>query len=90
MDYYIAEGTLEGGEAAEDAGEAFEPRGTGINKYVYWACNSPVGEWTQLPELKPQDIKEARGIKHSFTGNLNEKIFTNPFYFGTESLYLRA
>lgn len=26
----------------------------------------------------------------AFTGNLDNKIFTNPFYFGTEMVYLRA
>jgi len=26
----------------------------------------------------------------TFTGNLDHKIYTNPFYFGTENVYLRA
>ena len=58
-----------------------ENRGTGINRYVYWACNGPLGEWTQLPDLKPQDILNARVIKCSFTGDLNRQLYTNPFYF---------
>jgi radial spoke head protein 4/6 len=91
-DYYIAEGSLEGG-AAEGEGEPpadFEPRGTGVNKFVYWATNSPMDAWTQLPDLKPVDIINARSIKHSFSGNLDQKIFTNPFYDNTEKVYLRA
>jgi hypothetical protein len=51
-DYYIAEGVLEAG--GEDDGEKpanFEPRGTGVNQYVYWATNSPLEDWTQLADL---------------------------------------
>ena len=32
----------------------------------------------------------ARGIKHTFSGDLTRKIFTNPFYFQDEKVYLRA
>ena len=54
-DYFVAEGTLEAGEAAEgeEGGEPSEARGAGVNKNVYWATNSFVGEWTLLPDLKP-------------------------------------
>jgi hypothetical protein len=51
-DYYIAEGVLEAG--GDDDGEKpanFEPRGTGVNQYVYWATNSPLEDWTQLADL---------------------------------------
>lgn len=61
-----------------------------MNKFVYWAINSPMGEWTQLPDLKPKDIINARSIKYMFSGNLDAKIYTNPFYFGTEKIYLRS
>jgi len=67
-----------------------ESRGSGVNKFVYWACNGPMGVWTLLPDLKPIDIKNARAIKCNFSGNLDQKIFTNPFYFETEKVYLRA
>lgn len=43
-----------------------------------------------LPDLKPEDVDAARGIRAQFTGNLNEKIFTNPFFFKTEQFLLRA
>lgn len=89
-DYFIAEGTLDGGGEEGEADPENESRGTGVNKFVYWATNKPLGEWTQLPDLKRQDIINARGIKHIFSGNLDKKIFTNPFYFGTESIYLRV
>ena len=89
-DYYIAEGVVEAGGDEEGRAALAEPRGTGINKFVYWATNSPVGEWTQLPDLSPQDILNARQIRHTFTGDLNSKIYTNPFYFDKEKVYLRA
>ena len=44
-DYFIAEGILEkaeGEEGADASVDIAEPRGApGINKMVYWACNSP-------------------------------------------------
>ena len=47
-DYFIAEGTQEAGEPVEgeESTEVAEPRGQGVNKFVYWVCNSPLGEWT--------------------------------------------
>ena len=91
-DYYVAEGVLDAGEgdAEENPSEPVEPRGTGVNKYAYWVTNSPLGEWSMLPDLKPQDLRNARNIKFTFSGDLNRQIFTNPFYFETEKVYLRA
>lgn len=54
-------------------------------------CNSPAsGEWTALPDLTPEDIRAARNTKASFTGDLERKIITNPFFFKQEKHYLRA
>ena len=98
-DYYIVEGVIgasegEEGAAAEEGGapiEGMEARGTGINKFVYWVSNNPHSDkWIQLPDLKPNDIKNARSIKFTFSGDINRKIITNPFYFETEKTYLRA
>lgn len=64
--------------------EDAEARGAGVNMFVYWVCNGALGNadsWTQLPDLNPQDIKNARGIKYCISGNVNKKLFTNPFYF---------
>ena len=54
-DYFIAEGTLDAGEGegGDDGGEPVEARGVGVNKNVYWVTNGLVGEWNQLPDLKP-------------------------------------
>ena len=67
-----------------------EPKGTGVNKFTYWVASSTVGEWTKLPDLEPKDIKASRTIKILFTGNTKREIFTNPFFFGKEEIYLRA
>ena len=67
-----------------------EPKGTGVNKLTYWATNSPIQGWTQLPDLRPSDILNARAIRQLFTGDLESNIYTNPFYFEKEKVYLRA
>lgn len=92
-DYYIAEGTFEGLPAGEEEVEKpadFEARGSGVNKFVYWACNSPLEDWKQLPDLWTKDIDAARRNKVSFTGDLERPIITNPFFFGKEKHFLRA
>jgi hypothetical protein len=91
-DYYIAEGFTEGGQAVEgdEKPAGFEARGTGVNKWVYWASNSPLEGWTQLPDLTPSDIQAAREVKVLFTGELERKIVTNPFFFKREKHFLRA
>lgn len=45
-DYFIAEGYTEAGVTDEEKPQGFEPRGSGLNKYVYWATNSPLEQWT--------------------------------------------
>lgn len=96
-DYYVLEGTIGTGggeEGAEEGGAptdgGMEARGTGVNKYTYWVTNSPLDAWVMLPDLKPQDILNARQIKYIISGNIDNKIFTNPFYFDSEKTYLRA
>lgn len=61
-----------------------------MNKFVYWACNSPLEAWTQLPDLAPSDIQAARDVKVFFTGDLEKRIVTNPFFFKREKNFLRA
>ena len=92
-DYYIAEGTAEAaGEAEEEPPADKEPRGSpGVNQFSYWVCNSAdENKWFALPDLCPSDLAAARAIKVCFTGNLDRKIVTNPFFVKNESFYLRA
>ncbi len=88
----MAEGTLEGGDDGEEVERPpeFEARGTGVNKFVYWVTTDILGKWTKLPDLLPSDIEASRQIKVLLTGDLERKIFTNPFFFGQEKHYLRA
>ncbi len=86
----MAEGVYEGGGDDDEKPADFEPRGTGVNKYVYWVTNSPLESWTQLPDLYPKDIHAARNTKVKLTGNLDRQIITNPFFFGKEKHFLRA
>jgi len=98
QDYYVVEAVTEGDDDGDDAADgdegaaenAMEAKGTGINKYTYFVTHNPLGEWYKLPDLKPQDIEESRNIKVVFTGDLERKIYTNPFFFGQEKHYLRA
>lgn len=68
---------MEGGDEAEgDNGEEvekpadFEPRGSGVNKYVYWVTDNVLNKWTKLPDLLTSDINASREIKVTFTGDL--------------------
>lgn len=90
MDYYVAEGVYDGNQGEDEKPADFEARGSGVNKFVYWVCNSPLQQWTQLPDLFPKDIRAAKCTKVSFTGDLERQIITNPFFFGKEKHFLRA
>ena len=94
-DYYIAEGVAE--IAAADDGQEkaadIETRGpqSSVNAFNYWVCNSPDDEkWHLLPDLEPKDIQAARQTKFNFTGDIERKIITNPFFFKREKHLLRA
>ena len=90
-DYYIAEGTYNENQGEDEKPADFEPRGSGVNKFVYWATTSHIEmQWVQLPDLYPQDIKAAREVKVALSGDLERPIITNPFFFKKEKHYLRA
>jgi hypothetical protein len=61
-----------------------------VNKFAYWACNSPLEQWVVLPDLLSTDIQAAKDTKVVFTGDLERSIFTNPFFFKKEKHFLRA
>lgn len=89
-DYYVAEGVVEGGDAPEDEPN-FEARGSGVNQFAYYVCTDVAsGNWSALPDLSPSDLAAAKSIKYHFTGDLERKIITNPFYFKLEKNFLRA
>ena len=85
-DYYVAEGEKEGGESNPET----EPRGTGINKYVYWVTDSVTGDWVELPDAVPSTINLARKLKQIFTGDVEAEVVTNPHFAKKEKDLLRA
>ncbi len=54
-DYYIAEGSYDGAEDGELAANV-EPRGTGVNKWAYFATNNILCECVELPLDTPETI----------------------------------
>jgi radial spoke head protein 4/6 len=59
-DYYVAEGSSQQG-ALDTEGTDIEGRGTdGVNKFAYWASNSPAGPWVVLPDLTAEDLRRAK------------------------------
>jgi len=90
-DYWIVEGIAE--PPADDAEKPanMEARGTGVNEFGYWVCNCPSeNKWTLLPDLCPEDVAIARQVKFHFTGDLENRIITNPFLHKREKFLLRA
>ena len=88
-DYWVAVGRL--AVAEEDSKDAnVERRGEGVNELVFWVTDNLLNDWTQLPDCRPEDIKQARLIKHIFTGDLNRFVDTNPKFLGNEGRLLRA
>ncbi|XP_015110699.1 radial spoke head protein 4 homolog A [Diachasma alloeum] len=65
--------------------------GTGVNKKVYFVCNSPGYDcWVELPPVTPEQIIISRKILRHFTGCLETPIHTFPAFPGNEKNYLRA
>ena len=92
-DYFVAEGITDDddeGEGEDGKQEDIEPRGSGVNQFVYWVAPDSLADWKQLPDISPAYLKASRLIKVSFTGDLERKIITNPFFHGKEKHYLRA
>ena len=88
-DYWIAIGRLP--QAEEDSKDATcEARGKGVNETVFWVTDNLLNDWIQLPDCSPQNIQQARKIKHIFTGDLNAEVDTNPQFQGKERHLLRA
>ena len=47
-----------------------ESIGIGVNRNVYYVCNSPgIDDWIELPSVTPQQIVAARHIVRVFTGD---------------------
>jgi len=96
-DYYVTELELAGMDVTKSTdpleqtrADYVEPRGVGANKYVYCVCTSVPGEWVQLPNATPAQIKRSREICKMFTGNLDKPILSHPPFPWTERELLRS
>jgi radial spoke head protein 4A len=96
-DYYIAELEYAGKDSlnrndpyAPLSDDYVEPRGVGANKYVYFCCSSVPGEWVQLPNAVPAQIKASREINKIFTGDLSAPVWSHPPFPWTEKELLRS
>ncbi|XP_038206923.1 radial spoke head protein 6 homolog A [Zerene cesonia] len=67
-----------------------ERPGQGVNKKVFWVCNSPGEPWVCLPDVTPDQIRVARLSVRCMTGDLDSEVQTFPPFEGTERNYLRA
>ena len=87
-DYWIVNGRL--GSNEEPAEKGVEPRGEGVNQFVFWVTDNLLNDWIQLPDCRPEHIVVARQVKQIFTGDLNAAVDTNPKFPGKERHLLRA
>ena len=90
--YYVFETTLkEPSDADEETGDAVPSEvGTGTNGFVYYVTSNLGDTCTRLPDITPQQIKDARYIKKYLTGDLSAEVSAYPNYPGKEAVYLRA
>jgi len=57
----------------------------------FFVCNDVFEEWTKLPLISARDIREARRIKHIFTGDLETIVVKSPSFSSKfESILLKA
>ena len=62
-----------------------------MNKITFWvATNLLEFNWRELPTISPQQVRIARKIKYTFSGNLDKKVFSNPYFPGTEAHLLKC
>lgn len=90
-DYYVAEGRLPF-VVHEDIARPrdFETRGTGVNSLTYWVTDSVFQDWTELPDVTPEQLSVSRLIKKILTGRLDAEVKSYPPFPGKERHLLRA
>ena len=90
-DYYVVEATeIDPPENFNYDNDMEKRKEDGVNKNVYLVTNNLCDKWVELPDIKPSQLNESRKIKYFLTGNLDNKIYSNPTFNGTEKIYLRC
>lgn len=90
-DYYIIESKLEAHEEMETLPDKMEAPGTGVNEFVYFACNNLTSsQWAQLPYVTPTQIKQSHECHVQFRGVLTAPIGGRFQFSGDEAVFLRC
>jgi radial spoke head protein 4A len=96
-DYYVVEAKYvdeperpEPEEGAPPPTVPLEASSEGCNTFAYFVTNDPSQEWTELPQVKPDQISAALLIRKLFTGDLQADVRAYPPFPGKEKEYLRA
>ena len=90
-DYYIVEATeIDPPENFNYDNDMEKRKEDGINRNVFYVTNDLSEKWVELPDVKPSQIRASRLIKYTLTGNLENPIYSNPTFIGTEKHYLRC
>jgi hypothetical protein len=64
--------------------------GVGVNRFVYYVTKSPFDEWVRLPDVRPSDISQSRGVQWQLTGDLSAAVQSFKPFDGAEDVFLRA
>ena len=64
--------------------------GVGVNRFVYYVTKSPFDDWIRLPDARPSDISQSRGIFWQLSGDLEAAVHSYVPFDVTEDVYLRA
>ena len=90
-DYYIVEASeIEPPENFNYDNDMEKRKEDGVNKNVFFVTNDLSEKWVELPDVKPSQIRASRLIKYTLTGNLDNPIYSNPTFIGTEKYFLRC
>ncbi len=90
-DYYIIEATtIDAAENYNYDNDMEKRKEDRIKKNEYFVTNYLCDKWIELPYIKPSQTRESRTIKYILTGNLDNKIYSNPTFNGTEKKYIRC
>lgn len=83
-DYWVVQGVSSKTYLDEVSSEGGERYGNGVNTYSYWVATDPLGHWTELPLVTPQQVAGSRTFKYIFTGDLERPISHSSAFLGQE------
>lgn len=95
INYYVIEcpagEKIDKPEGSEEPLPVDEPAGTGVNSKTYFVCTDLLAnDWVELPPVSARQIRQARNLKYTFTGNLKKRIISSPEFEGEERHYVSS